>query len=162
MQTRIDPEIKPIYARVHKTRYDGRLQLESILEEPACMQAMVEKFKQLFIKIKEEESSAILYPYSSSSSAVPISDIKRLPNTYIEMKRYIPGFKPPLPNSDLVYGQIYVGTNTGFDDWKLTFLEWTKITVMDYMSNLSKMNEQLLQDTCYPHTKCQISHCIKN
>ena len=126
MQTRIDPEIKPIYARVHKIRYDVRLQLDSILEEPACMQAMVEKFKQLFIKIKEEESSAILYPYSSSSSAVPISDIKRLPNTYIEMKRYIPGFKPPLPNSDLVYGQIYVGTNTGFDDWKLTFLEWTK------------------------------------
>jgi len=43
-------------------RYDVRLQLDSVLEEPESTKAMVEKFKQLFIKIKEEESSAILYP----------------------------------------------------------------------------------------------------
>ena len=69
------------------------------MEEPENTLGMVEKFRQLFTKIKEEESSAILYPYSTSSSAVPIPDIRKLPNTYTEMKRYIPGLKPPLEST---------------------------------------------------------------
>ena len=112
-----------MHDREYKMRYDVRIQLDKIMDDPESTLAMVEKFKQLFTKINEEESSAIIYPYSASSNTVPISDIQRLPNTYTETKRYVPGFKPSLKNSDLVYGQLYIGTNTLFNDWKTNFLE---------------------------------------
>ena len=88
--------------------------------------AVVAKFNELFGKIADDKSSAILYPYSSNSSDKPISVIVRLPNTYTELKRYVPSFNPPVKDGDVVYGQIYIGTNTPFDDWKVNFLEWTK------------------------------------
>ena len=125
-QTRLAPIIDPIHAREHQLRYDMRLQLDKIMEEPESTKALVAKFRALFKKVQEEESSAILYPYSTTSSAVPITDVARLPNTYTELRRYIPTIKPPLKNSDLVYGQVYIGTNSAFDDWKTTFLEWTR------------------------------------
>ena len=96
------------------------------MKEPESILAMVETFKKLFIKIKEEESSTILYPYSTSSSAAPISEVTHLPNTYTKMKRYIPGFKPPLKGFDLMYSQLFIGTSSAFDDWKPIFLEWTR------------------------------------
>ena len=106
--------------------YNIRIQLDKIMVEPESTTSMVAKIKQLIIKITKKESSAILYPYSSTSSAVPISDNKCLPNIYTELKRYVPGLKSPMKNTDLAYGQLYIGTNITFDDWKVNLLEWTK------------------------------------
>ena len=88
--------------------------------------ATVAKFKELFGKIANEGSSTILYQYSTTSSAKPILTIARIPNTYTELKRYIPSSNLPVKDGDVVNGHIYFGTNTPFDDWKANFLEWTK------------------------------------
>ena len=74
----------------------------------------------------EEESSVVLYPYSSSSSSLPITAAAKLPNTYTDLKRHVLSLNPPAKNSDLAYYQIYIGTNTIFDDWKSNILEWMK------------------------------------
>ena len=74
----------------------------------------------------EEENTTVLYPYSSSSSAAPVTVLARTPNTFTELKRYLPSIKPPLKDSDLVYGQVYIGTNSVYTDWNTNFLEWSK------------------------------------
>ena len=96
------------------------------MDEPDAKAATVAKFKELISKIMEEENTTVIYPYSTSSSAVPITTMARMPNTFIELKRYLPSIKPPLKDSDLVYGQVYIGTNTEYADWNTNFLEWTK------------------------------------
>ena len=102
------------------------IRLDSIMVENEAKSASVVKFKEMIGKIMEEENTMVLYPYSSSSSAVPITAMARMPNTFTELKRYVPSIKPPLKDSDLVYGQIYIGTNSDYADWKATFLEWSK------------------------------------
>ena len=82
LQRRLAPHPDPLHVRAHQLWYDVRLQLDKIMEEPESTVALVAEFKELFKKIKEEESSAILYPYSTTSSTVPIMEIARLPNTY--------------------------------------------------------------------------------
>ena len=114
------------YSRTHQLRFDFRLRLDSITLEPEAKLASVLKFKAMIGKIMEEENTMVLYPYSSSSSAVPITAMARMPNTFTELKRYVPSIKAPLKDSDLVYGQIYIGTNSDYADWKATFLEWSK------------------------------------
>ena len=96
------------------------------MAENKAKSAIVVKFKKMIGKITEEENTMVLYPYSSSSSAVPITAMARMPNTFIELKRYVPSIKPPLKDSDLVYGQIYIGTNSMYTDWNTNFLEWSK------------------------------------
>lgn len=96
------------------------------MDEAESKVAMVAKFRETFIKIINDESSAILYPNSTTSSDIPISAITRLPRTYTELKWYIPSLSPPVKDGNISYGQIYIGKNTPFDDWEANFLEWTK------------------------------------
>ena len=111
-QTRLAPYPNPNYVWTHQLCYDVRIQLDSVMEEPESTISLVWKFKQIFTKTTEEESSAILYPYSTTSSAVPIMDKLWLPNTYSELRRYVPGLKPPMKDFNLAYRQLYIGTNT--------------------------------------------------
>ena len=74
----------------------------------------------------EEESSVVLYPHSTLSSAVLITAVARLPNIYTDLKQYAPSVNPPIKNSDIAYCQMYVRTNTMFEDWKSNLLEWMK------------------------------------
>ena len=107
-------------------RFDIRLKLDSIMEESEAKTATVTKFKELIGKIMEEENTTVLYPYSSSSSAAPVTVLARTPNTFTELKMYLPIIKTPLKGSDLVYGQVYIGTNSVYTDWNTNFLEWSK------------------------------------
>ena len=88
--------------------------------------ATVANFKEIFKKIVDDKSTPVLYPYSTSLSATSISVIVRIPNTYMDLKWYILSLKPLVKNSNIVYGQIYSGTNMSFNDWKSNFLECTK------------------------------------
>lgn len=88
--------------------------------------AIVAKYNELFCKIINEESTVVLYPYSTSSSAVPVVVMARMSNIYTDLKRYVLSLNPSIENSDIACYQLYVGTNTTFDDWKSNFLEWTK------------------------------------
>jgi len=63
------------YLREYQLRYDARIKLDELLGEAAAKIAMVLKFKSIFKRVKEEESSAVLYPYLTSSSAVPITAV---------------------------------------------------------------------------------------
>ena len=104
-------------------RYDIRIKLEKIMDEGGSKVAMVDKFRELFGKILDNESSTVLYLYFTSYSATPIAILSRAPIKYTELKRFIPSLKPPVKNGDIVYGQIYVSTNTMFKDWNTNFLE---------------------------------------
>ena len=72
----------------------------------------------------EEENTAVLYLYSKSSSAIQL--LLCTPNKFTGLKQYLPSFKPPLKNGDVVYRQVYIGTNSEYKDWNTNFLEWTK------------------------------------
>jgi len=126
IQAKLQKHTDETYSRTHQIRFDFRIRLDSIMMENEAKSAIVVKFKEMIGKIMEEENTMVLYPYSSSSSAVPITAMARMPNTFIELKRYVPSIKPPLKDSDLVYGQIFIGTNSTYQDWNTNFLEWTK------------------------------------
>ena len=80
-----------------------RIQLDKVMDEGKRKVATVANFRDIFKKIMYDESSAVLYSYSTSSSATPISAIARITNTYMDLKRYIPILKPLVKNSDIVY-----------------------------------------------------------
>ena len=86
------------------------------MDEADSKVAMISKFKEIFIKIADEELSAVLYPYLTSSSDVPCSALSRIPKTYTELKRYVPSLNPPVKNGNIAYCQIYLGINTTFVD----------------------------------------------
>ena len=125
-QAMIPDHPKTNYSRKYQFRYDARIKLDEVLDDASAKLAISLKFKSIFKKLMEEESSAVLYPYSSSSSLLPITLAAKLPNTYTDLKRHVPSLNPPAKNSDLAYCQIYIGTNTCFDDWKSNILEWMK------------------------------------
>ena len=114
------------YDRYYQLRYDARIKLDAVVDEAARKLAIVIKFKAIFKHIMEEESSVVLYPHSTLSSAVLITAVARLPNTYMYLKWYVPSLNSPKKNSDIVYCQMYVETNIMFDDWKSNLLKWTK------------------------------------
>ena len=87
-----------------------------MIEESDSKVAIVKKFKEMLQKM-DEDSSATFYPYSTFSSAVPIISSAQFPNTYTELKRYVPSTKPLVKNSDDVYGQLHIGSNTTYTDW---------------------------------------------
>lgn len=97
------------YAQGYQLRFDIRIELDK-------GESKVAKFKEIFKKIIDDKLLVVLYPYSTSPSVTHISVIARIPNTYTDLKRYLPGLKPPLKNNDIVYGQKYLGTNTAFND----------------------------------------------
>ena len=70
----------------------------------------------------EEESGAVVYPYLTTSSASSIVAKARIPNTYTDLRQYLPDIRQSLKDSDLVYGHIYIGTGTGYTDWRSFFL----------------------------------------
>ena len=47
---------------------------------------IVEKLKEIFVKIMDEELTINFYPFSSLLSAVQIDLIVHLPNTFTELK----------------------------------------------------------------------------
>ena len=74
----------------------------------------------------DEELFAVLFLYSTLSSAVLITAVAQLSNTYTDIKRHVPSLNPPIKDNDIVYCQIYIETNTMFDDWKSNLIEWMK------------------------------------
>jgi len=78
--------------------------------------AIVQKFKDIFGKITEDESSEVLYLYLMLFSAAPITSFKQLPNNFTELNRYVPSMKPPLKNIGIVYGQLYFRANSKYTD----------------------------------------------
>lgn len=70
------------YTWTHQLQFDGRIKLDKFMEELERKVAMVGNFKESFIKITDNKSSAVLYPNSTSSSATPIMAKARLLNTY--------------------------------------------------------------------------------
>ena len=85
------------------------------MKEADAKLAIIVQFKVLVVKTMEEKNVAFIYPYSTTSRVVPITSLSRLPNVFMELK-----------NSDVVYGQIYIGTTTEYTDWNTNVLEWTK------------------------------------
>lgn len=90
------------------------------MEEAEAKGANV-KSREMIDKIMKEESSVVIHPYSTTSRASPIVAKVRIPNTYTDMRRYIPGIQRPLKDSDLVYGQIYIGTGAEYTNWGSIF-----------------------------------------
>ena len=111
---------------MYQLRFDFRLKLDSVMEKTEAKGTTVGKFREMIEKIIEEESSAVVYLYLTTSSASSIVAKARIPKTYTYLRRYLPGIRPPLKNSDLVYGQIYTSTGTYYTDWRSNFLEWMK------------------------------------
>ena len=70
------------YARTYQIRFDMRIQLDKVMDECESKVATVAKFREIITKIMDDKSSAVLYPYSTSSSAIPITAITRLPNYF--------------------------------------------------------------------------------
>ena len=103
-----------------------RIQLDKVIYEGKSKVAMVVKFREIITKMMDDESSAVLYPYSTSSRTIIITAIKRMSNKFTDLKRYIPNLKYPVKDINVLYGQIYIGTNTAFNGLKTNFLEWTK------------------------------------
>ena len=93
------------------------------MEEPETKALIVVKVKEMIGNIMNEENIAALYPYSTISSTSPIADQMNIPNTFTKIKYYLPSLKTPLKNSDVVYRQIYTGTNTEYVDWNTNVLE---------------------------------------
>jgi len=54
-----------------------------------------------------------------------MTNLNNLPTNHIDVKRFIPNLSAP-NNNTAVYGSIYIGTNTPFDDWKSVVLDWTQ------------------------------------
>ena len=107
-------------------RYNVTISLGDNMELDVAKKVLVQNMRQLLLKIKEEESSMTLLPYSSSSSARPISNISQLPKTYVNMLRYIPSLRIE-KGSAMAYSQIHLATTTHYDDWKQNVVEWTKL-----------------------------------
>ena len=61
------------YARKFQQRFDMHIELDSLMDDAESKDATFLKIKAMFIKILEEDNSATLYPYSISSSAVPVT-----------------------------------------------------------------------------------------
>ena len=87
---------------------------------------ILRQFTLLFKKIFEEERSLVLYPYSSLSNAAPTTKKKHPPTTYGELMRYMSSLKVPKHTVEYAYGNMMIGTNTKFDDWKTNIVVWTK------------------------------------
>lgn len=114
------------YARGFQLRFDARIKPDKVIDETDSKMAIVSRFKEIFSKIIDEESSSVLYPYLESSSATPVSESTCMLNTYTELKRYVPSLNPPIKDGDISYCQIYVCITITFEDWNSNFLEWTK------------------------------------
>ena len=56
-------------------KFDIRLKLDSVMDETNAKISIVMKFKALIGKIMEEENATVLYPYSATPSAVPITSL---------------------------------------------------------------------------------------
>ena len=112
--------------RVYMNRFDIRIMVGKGISNKNAKDTIVKHFIHLFKKIFEEERSLVLYPYSSSSNAVPITETSLLPNTYGELMRYVPSLKVPKPSVEYAYGNMRIGTNTVFADWKANVVAWTK------------------------------------
>lgn len=112
--------------RVYMNRFDIRLMVGKGISNKNAKDTILKQFILLFKKIFEEERSIVLYPYSSSSNAVPITEKSLLPNTYGELMRYVPSLKVPKQTVEYAYGNMRIGTNTVFADWKANVVAWTK------------------------------------
>ena len=77
-------------------RYDIHPKLDNTLGEAESKIAIVEQFKELFVKMLNDESTMTLYPYLSSLSTVTVTLTISLPNTFTKLKRFLPSIKPPL------------------------------------------------------------------
>ena len=86
------------------------------MDEGKSKVATVAKFREILIKIMDDESSTVLCPYSTPSSIISTTAIKRMTNTFTDLEHYMPSLKPPVKDSDILYGQIYIGMNTPFND----------------------------------------------
>ena len=58
-----------------------------MMDEAESKLAITVNFKEIFGKIIDEESSVIMYPYSTSSSAVPVTSMAQMSSTYTDLKR---------------------------------------------------------------------------
>ena len=94
-QAKIPHHLNTDYARDYQLRYDARIKLDAVIDEAASKLGIVIKFKAIFKRIIDDELSVVLYPYLTLSSAVPITAVARLPNTYIDLKWYVPSLNPP-------------------------------------------------------------------
>lgn len=92
------------------------------MEEADLKLAIVIKYKILVGEIREDENITVFYPYSATSGAAPITLLPRIPNIFIELKRYFSTLKLP-PKGYIVYGHIYIGTNIEYKYWNSNFLE---------------------------------------
>ena len=160
VQAKLPQHPDATYSRTHQIRFDFRIRLDSIMVENEAKSASVVKFKEMIGKIMEEENTMVLYPYSSSSSAVPITAMARMPNTFIELKRYVPSIKPPL--KDIWYMVKYTSapiprTRIG----TLPSSSGPRIMDTGYSSNTSKMNASPLRDIYFILTRCRIHRGIK-
>lgn len=114
------------YAQTFQLQYDARIDIDKVMDEAENKVAIKVKFKEIFGKIINNESSAVLSPYSSLSSAVPVTTMVRMLNMYMYPKRYVPSLSPPIKNGEITYCHLYIGTNATFAYWEFDFLEWTK------------------------------------
>ena len=112
--------------RVHMNQFDTRLMVGKGTRDKNAKDTILKQFILLFKKIIEEERSLVLYAYSSSSTAIPITEDRQLPNTYGELMRYVPSLKVPKRTVEYAYGNIRIGTDTAFADWKSSVVAWTK------------------------------------
>ena len=60
-QATIPDHPKTKYSREYQFRYDARIKLDELLDEASAKLAISLKFKSIFKKLMEEESSAVLY-----------------------------------------------------------------------------------------------------
>ena len=107
-------------------RFDIRLRIGKGTSDKLAKDIIIKQFLILFKKIFEEERTLVLYPYSSTSNASPITERKHLPATYADLMRYVPSLKVPRQTIEHAYGSMLIGTNSGFDDWKTNVVAWTK------------------------------------
>ena len=112
--------------RRYKERFDIRIAITASADKETSNQEIATNISNLLTCIHGEESSLVLYPFSSTSSAPAIIGVKNLPLTIADYRKYIPRLSAPSHGTTAVYGSIYIGTNTHFDDWKLNVVEWTK------------------------------------
>ena len=83
------------YAREYQLRYNAITKLDVFVDEVASKLAIVLKFKVIFKRIMEEESSVVLYPYLTSPSVIPITAVAHLSNTYTDLKWYVSRLNRP-------------------------------------------------------------------
>ena len=72
VQSKLPHHTDTKYARQYQLRYDIHIKLDSILDKAESWPTIVNEFKDLFIKIIDDEPTAMLYPYSTPSSIVSL------------------------------------------------------------------------------------------